>query len=374
MALISAIFCVCKLVNRYTTGYSSGLLNNTSSHLMKLFLPLFILATSTYSFVATSQSIESEFDKFDAIYQVQLGTTSGCQSPELNVFKVCSESLKNDGNAPYILHHNKATPKVVVLFHGLSDSPFFLRSIAQSIHQQGNNVVVALVPGHGKKQADEDMQDAGLADRWRGHVSEIMDFSSSLGEQVYVGGFSTGGALATEHILQNPQAVKGLMLFSGALALDSSVESLAKVWGIQWLAKILDGEYETKGPNPFKYPSVARFAAFELTEMIFSIRELIEQGAALDLPIFAAHSMADKTTPIAGVKNLMAVNKGPNTLFEISEDLDVCHADVVVNEKQISDMQYDASMLEEIMPCDVPKANPKHAEMLVSLRQFLTAH
>ena len=96
MALISAIFCVCKLVNRYTTGYSSGLLNNTSSLLMKLFLPLFILATSTYSFVATSQSIESEFDKFDAIYQGQLGTTRGCLTPEENVFRVCSNSLKND--------------------------------------------------------------------------------------------------------------------------------------------------------------------------------------------------------------------------------------------------------------------------------------
>ena len=334
-----------------------------------LLAPLFFVISSLQA-----QPLDASLQKFNQIYRAELGQTQNCEQTGDSLFRVCSAALKNEGNAPYILHHAKATKKVVVLFHGLSDSPFFLRSIAQSIHQQGNNVVVALVPGHGKKQADEDMQDAGLADRWRGHVSEIMDFSSSLGEQVYVVGFSTGGVLATEYILQNPQAVKGLMLFSGALALDSSVESLAKVWGIQWLAKILDGEYKTQGPNQFKYPSVARFAAFELTEVIFSVRELIEQGATLNLPIFAAHSMADKTTPIEGVKNLMAVNKGPNTLFEISEDLDVCHADVVVNEKQISDMQYDTSMLEEIMPCDVPKANPKHAEMLVSLRQFLTAH
>jgi pimeloyl-ACP methyl ester carboxylesterase len=338
---------------------------------MKLILSLLILAASTTPFVALSQSIESEFDTFDKIYQTQLGATSGCATPELNVFKVCSEKLKNDGNAPYILHHNKATKKVVVLFHGLSDSPFFFRSIAQSIHQQGINVVVALMPGHGKKQADEDMQDARLADRWREHVTEMIEYSKGLGQQVYVGGFSTGGALATEYILQNPKVVKGLMLFSGALALDPSVESMANIWGIQWLAKILDGEYETQGPNPFKYPSVARFSAFELTEVIFSVRELIEQGAPLNLPIFAAHSMADNTTPIIGVKNLMAVNKGSNTLFEISKEVDVCHADVVINEEQLSDMSYDASMLEEILPCDVPKANPKHAEILTSLNQFL---
>jgi len=341
---------------------------------MKLLLALLIFTASTISFVPSSQAFESEFDKFDAIYQIELGTTRGCQTPEVNVFRICSESLKNDGNAPYILHHNKVTEKVVVLFHGLSDSPFFFRSIAQSIHQQGNNVIVALMPGHGKNQADEDMEDEKLADRWRAHVIEVIEYAASLGEQRYIGGFSTGGVLATEYILQNPKSVKGLMLFSGALALDPSVESMANIWGIQWLAKMLDGEYETQGPNPYKYPSVARFSGFELTEVIFSVRDLIQQGATLNLPIFVAHSMADVTTPIVGVKNLMAVNKGPNTLFEISQELDVCHADVVVNQKQLSDMKYDASMLEEILPCDVPKVNPVHAEMLDSLSQFLTTY
>ena len=86
---------------------------------MNLLLPLLILTASTTYFVASSQSIENKFDQFDAIYQTQLVATRGCQTPEANVFKVCSDSLKNDGNAPYILHHNKVTEKVVVLFHGL---------------------------------------------------------------------------------------------------------------------------------------------------------------------------------------------------------------------------------------------------------------
>jgi pimeloyl-ACP methyl ester carboxylesterase len=341
---------------------------------MPLFLSLFILTASTFSFVVSSEPIETQLNAFDSIYQTQLGSTRSCDTPKTNVFTVCSDSLKNKGNAPYILHHNKITEKVVVLFHGLSDSPFFLRSIAKSIHHQGHNVIVALMPGHGKKQADEDMQDANLADRWRAHVSDLVDYSSSLGKQRYLGGFSTGGVLATEYILQNPKSVKGLALFSGALALDPSVESMSNIWGIQWFAKMLDGKYETQGPNSYKYPSVARFTAFELTEVIFSVRDLIEEGAPLNLPIFAAHSMADKTTPIVGVKNLMAANEGPNTLFEIALNEDVCHADLVISEEQLSEMQYDTSMLAEIMPCDVPKANPKHAEILDSLSQFLATY
>lgn len=348
-----------------------GVIRNQSITHMKLVFVLCILSTISFSFVVNSKSIDSKFDLFDSIYRTQLGSTNGCQKPELNVFKVCSEKLKNDGNAPYILHHNQSTSKVVVLFHGLSDSPFYFRSIAESIHQQGINVVVALLPGHGKKLADKDMQDPELANRWRNHVADLVDFAAGLGEHVYVGGFSTGGVLATEYILQNPQVVKGLMLFSGALALDSSVESIAKIWGIQWLAKLIDGDYDTQGPNPYKYPKIARFSAFELTEVIFSVRTLIENGATLNLPVFAAHSVADKTTPIAGVRNLMAINQGVNTLFEIPISADLCHADVVINNQQITDINYDASRLQEILPCDVPKANPKHAEMLMSLQKFL---
>jgi pimeloyl-ACP methyl ester carboxylesterase len=218
------------------------------------------------------------------------------------------------------------------------------------------------------------MQDPNLSDRWKAHVSEIMAFSKSLGEQMYIGGFSTGGGLATEYILQNPNSVKGLMLFSGALALDSSVESMSKIWGIQLLAKWLDGEYQTMGGNLYKYPHVARFTGFELAETIFSVRALIEQGAPVNFPIFSAHSLSDNTTPIIGIKNLMAVNQSTNTLFELAKELKVCHADVVISKQQAIDMRYDASKLEEVLPCDVPKANPKHAEMLDALGQFLTAH
>lgn len=335
---------------------------------------LFFLIAANSSFFAQSQSMDSEFDKFDKLYQQQLGSTQGCQTPELNVFRVCSTALRNDGNAPFILHHNKVTPKVVVLFHGLSDSPFYLRSIAKALYQQGNNVVVGLLPGHGKKQADEDMQDPNLADRWRQNFAEVVELSANLGENLYVGGFSTGGTVATEYALLNTKKIKGLMLFSGALALDSSVESMAKIWGIQFLAKLLDGDYQTSGNNPYKYPQVARFAAFELAEIIFSIRELIQQNRGPNLPIFVAHSVVDKTIPISGVKNLMESNEGPNVFFEISKEHDVCHADLVINQAQFAEIEYKPTVLEEVLPCKTPSVNPLHAEMLESLLMFMATN
>lgn len=336
---------------------------------MKLFVFIIIIADSL--FFVHSKSIEAEFDKFDKIYQQQLGTTQGCKMPESSLFRVCSDVLRNDGNAPFILHHNKVTPKVVVLFHGLTDSPFYLRSIAKALHQQGYNVVVGLLPGHGKKQARVDMQDANLSDRWREHVAKVVKFSASIGDNIYLAGFSTGGALVTEYVLQHPKYVKGLMLFSGALALPPSVESIAKIWGAQWLAKVLDGEYQSIGSNPYKYPKMSRFAALELMEVILSVRKLISQGAELNLPVFAAHSVVDKIIPIQSVRNLMDVNLGVNTTFDISKELDVCHADVVINPVQLAEMEKQSAVSKTVKDCKNPSANPIHADMLASLVAFM---
>jgi hypothetical protein len=40
----------------------------------------------------------------------------------------------------------------------------FLSSISQIRYEQGHNVMVALLPAHGKRPADLDMQDPLLAD------------------------------------------------------------------------------------------------------------------------------------------------------------------------------------------------------------------
>lgn len=327
-----------------------------------------------FASASNAQELDGAFNRFEQLYQAQLGTTQGCQTPSLAEFSVCSAALRNDGNAPYILHHNKVTEKVIVLFHGLSDSPFYLRSIAQSFHAEGYNVVVALLPGHGLKSADTDMEDPQLANRWRELVDKVVNLASDLGQREFIGGFSTGGALATEYVLQHPNKLEGLMLFSGALRLESKAEMLANVWGMRWVAKKLDGDYASEGRNPYKYPSVATFAAFQLVDVIMSTRELMEHNSELNLPIFVAHSQADATTLIQGVKDLMAYNQGENQFFEIPQSENVCHADLVISAEQLIAMKYDMTGIEETESCSIPKANPLHAQMLKAAIRYLREH
>ncbi len=308
------------------------------------------------------------------IYESRLGGVQDCTSQDAHIIKICSSRLRNEGNAPYIYHHGEKTNKTVVLFHGLSDSPYFFRSIAPAIHELGYTVIVALLPGHGLKQADADMEDEQLANRWSDHVDEVIAFAHTISQDVVIGGFSTGGALSALHIIDHPDTVEGLLLFSGALALDESVEDMAGVWGIRTLASLLDGDYKTTGPNPYKYPSVARYAALQLVDVIFEIREKIAKGSKLNLPIFTAHSMADVTTPWKGVESLLAANDGVSTKFQIDKSYDVCHADVVVSKAQLTEMKFDESQLENPEKCSIPRSNPLHNEMLKALSDFLMSH
>lgn len=338
---------------------------------MKRFTSLCFLIFSVHSTASYAQALDSGLTQFKQLYANELGQTTTCQSQVRQEYRVCSGALRNDGNAPFILHHNKVTDKAVVLFHGLSDSPFFFKSIAATIHEQGYNVMVALLPGHGLKEADADMEDGELSERWKRHVSNVMTIAPDFGNRLVIGGFSTGGALALNYLLSaNDPKLDALMSYSGAMQLDSSAERMLGIWGISFVAKLMDGDYSTDGPNLYKYPKVASHSAVMLMDIIDENRELMET-TTLNTSIFAAHSEADKTTLFTGIESVMAQNKGANDLFAIPVELNVCHADVPVNAQQVEQMQFDLSQLEEINDCDVPSPNPMHQDMLERTVAFL---
>lgn len=309
--------------------------------------------------------------QFAQLHQADLAPFTDCQTNTGQKYTVCSDALRSEGNGPFVLHHGGVTGTTVVLFHGLSDSPFFMKSIAATLHQRGYTVMVGLLPGHGINDADDDMEDSELGSRWQSRVSDTVKLAQQISDRVYIGGFSTGGALATQYALHNPEVVDGLLLFSGALALDESVEDMAAIWGIKWLTKLLDGRYATSGPNPYKYPHVSKYGAFVLMDVILDIRKQIKAGNVLNLAIFSAHSMADKTTPWRGIELLKAANKDKTTTFKIDKALDVCHADVVISESQLQAMQYDVTKVDDPEPCTIPKANPLHGKMLEAMNGFL---
>lgn len=314
--------------------------------------------------------VEQSTTSFVEHYHQQLGAAEPCVKREVHVAKVCSAALRNEGNGPYILHHGDVTDWVVVLFHGLSDSPFYLRSVADGLHDMGATVVVGLLPGHGLKDADQDMQDPTLSERWIADVEQVVSLSRPLGRKLMVGGFSTGGTLATHYALHNRDDVGGLMLFSGAFVLSDNAEQMTRIWGMQTIAKWIDGDYQTDNPNPYKYPKVALFAVWELMEVIRQVRSLTATQP-MTVPTFAAHSMSDVTTPYAGVESLLEGSAAAHSLFLIDETYALCHGDLPLNKNQVKDIAFEAPLDELVELCTVPDANPLHARMMEMLKNFV---
>ncbi|MDT0593486.1 alpha/beta hydrolase [Glaciecola petra] len=316
---------------------------------------------------------EAKKEMFSNIYSTELGPISACPENTLRDIAFCSEQLKNAGNAPFILLPIGRPKALVVLFHGLSDSPFFMRSLAQFLQTKGYMVIAPLSPGHGKFEADADMEDENLGKRWLDHVDKVMDFGLSFELPTVIGGFSTGGTFAAHYSIRNAKKLDALLLFSGALRLTSSAETMSKIWGIKFLAKILDGEYETMGPNPFKYPSVASYSALVLMDLIKDVRGMLEE-TTVRLPIFAAHSLADNVTLFEGIEETTSAIEGKHTIFKIDEEFDMCHADLPISSAQLIGLDFDKSQVNENERCAVPKANPLHSNMLLMLESFLQEH
>ncbi|MDO6568335.1 alpha/beta fold hydrolase [Alteromonas sp. 1_MG-2023] len=325
-------------------------------------------ANAANTSVPETQSTQARFAEF---YSQEWGGTQRCKSSKLHRYTVCANLLRNEGNAPFMLQHDTPSKKVAVLIHGLSDSPFFMREIANILFNEGYDVIVPLLPGHGLRDADGAMADSDLAERWQAHVDDVIALADDMGDTLIVGGFSTGGALAVDQYLDASDNIDGLMLFSGALALSENAESMSRIWGIKWVAKLVDGSYITHGPNPFKYPNVAGFAGLELMDIIDKIRDDFENGKRIEIPLFAAHSQADATTPIHGVEHVMENSAGPNTFFVIDASYELCHADLVVNTTMLHDIKFNKVMVNEEEECAVPKANPLFSTMSLMLKSYI---
>ena len=136
---------------------------------------------------------------------------------------------------PRLLDHGKQTEQVIVLVHGLTDSPYFLMDIAKVFYAQGFNVVIPLLPGHGLTQPD--LINHIRYEDWLHEVDFAVTIASQMGETISLGGFSTGGVLAVDKALIEPKKIGGaLFLFSTALRLEPYAEFILRSRFISFVA------------------------------------------------------------------------------------------------------------------------------------------
>lgn len=126
--------------------------------------------------------------------------------------------VSHEKHLPVIAVRGHRTDTVVVLLHGLFESPFYVKGLRRNFEARGYNVVAPLLAKHWAiPQSDLNKADYR---EWIEQAVSTALLARSLGKKVLVAGHSTGGLLAVYLAINHPELVDGLMLWSPALALS----------------------------------------------------------------------------------------------------------------------------------------------------------
>lgn len=174
----------------------------------------------------------------------------------------------------------EAPKAAVLLLHGLSDSPYSLRSLGERLRKAGATVLGLRIPGHGTAPSGlvtTTWQDMAAAVRLAmGHLAEQVE-----GRPVYILGYSNGAALAVHYALTTLEdaslpKVQGLALLSPAIGVTGAAgfavwqARLGHLLGLEKLAwNVILPEYD-----PYKYGSFAVNAG----DLVYRLTRRVQEG------------------------------------------------------------------------------------------------
>ncbi|WP_259337931.1 carboxylesterase [Colwellia sp. RSH04] len=195
--------------------------------------------------------------------------------------------------APFELTQPDAK-KAVLLIHGLTDSPYSFHDLAQFFYQQGFTVRTLLLPGHGTAPAQ--LQDVSYQE-WQQAAKYGIERTLQDFEQVYLGGFSTGGALIFDYLMHQEvvdEKISGLLMWSPASKAKSDLAWLAKyvdyIPFVDWIDLSMDADFA-------KYESFPYNAGAQVHSLMSRIvgKDASSERKMHNIPLFVVASEHDQT-------------------------------------------------------------------------------
>jgi alpha-beta hydrolase superfamily lysophospholipase len=201
----------------------------------------------------------------------------------------------------------------VLLLHGMSDAPYSLRALGETLRQRGYLVVGVRMPGHGTIPS-------GMLDlQWpeAAYVARLgmLHLSKRLGDKpLHIIGYSTGAPLAVDYALAAqrdpalPQPARLVLVspaigVSPAAALAKWSRRLSVIPGLRRLAWLdIQPEFD-----PFKYNSFTTNAAEQVFELTRSVAHRLAARNDADQPL--PPMLVFKSTVDATVSNNAVVDR-----------------------------------------------------------------
>lgn len=276
---------------------------------------------------------------FDAL-KVEISDKLGAeQQTPINRYwagsRVYPQQFTPNGNHSFVLLPQGAPRGAVVMLHGLTDSPYSLKHVAQRYRQWGYIVVVPRLPGHGT--APGALTDVAWQD-WLAATRLAIREATRLGGRdlpLHLVGYSNGGALAMKYTLDSLEdaslrrpsqivllspmiGVTAFARFAGLAGLPAWFPAFAKA---AWLN--VTPEY-----NPFKYNSFPVNAARQSYLLTRALQtQLVDDAKRRRLtalpPVLTFQSVMDSTVNTHAVVDslyrYLPANGSELVLFDINQ-------------------------------------------------------
>ena len=208
-----------------------------------------------------------------------------------------------EGNAPFELipsavgtaGKQKTYRRGILLTHGLSDSPYFMKYLAGFFQMNGFRVMAILLPGHGTQPGD--LLDVRWQD-WSDAVAYGTERLSEEVDEIYLGGYSAGATLSVNQSLYDDR-VRGLFLFSPAFKISgrAALANLHKLYS--WLIPSAMWVDIKPDLDIYKYESFPKNAATQMYALTKAVGAKLRESGVV-IPVFAAASVDDSTVdPLA---------------------------------------------------------------------------
>jgi alpha-beta hydrolase superfamily lysophospholipase len=289
----------------------------------------------------------NEIDSFDAYLALEerlfaqldreVYATTGV-GPEYTLFRYSSGSAADprndqpDWNRSFELNADSPIGGVLLL-HGMSDSPYSLRALGQTLQQRGYQVLGLRLPGHGTAPS-------GLTHvTWQEMAAAVRlamkHLHARLGNKpIHIIGYSTGAPLALNFVLDDEEGgdaltPASLVLISPAIGISPAaavaswkrrLSMLPGLGRLAWLS--IDSEFD-----PYKYNSFATNAAEQVHRLTRSVSARIatraSAGNASPLPpILVLKSTVDATVSTSALVDRLLMKLSPGqhelVLFDIN--------------------------------------------------------
>lgn len=220
----------------------------------------------------------------------------------------------------FILKHDNNSKGAVLLFHGLTGSPFELKKYGQFLYKNGYDVYAESLPGHGERVSE--IYTVTYHDWLNFAYTRFEDLNSKY-ENVFVSGICLGAVLSLAVAEKYGEQVKGLIPLSTTLFLDG--------WRLPWYSFLMPIALSTILRFYYNYPECEPHGI--KNERVRSIvKKLLQKGdvGMNDFPMTAIYELLKLSKFVR--KSLSKITS-PTLLIHSKEDdlTSVKSAEVVYN-------------------------------------------